>query len=409
MPESDELKIRSCGRRDLDAIEAMLAAEPEPDAAELHQIRRWYGIVKGLSFFPNPFQHLFSSYVAERGDRLCGMIQVSPFNKTHSTWRIDRLLLKGITGESGKITLPTDVGSQLIRHCLQHIWEARTWMMEVEVGDDMLLGLSRQNGFQPLANLTYWAIAPDSLEQLQEEATNLPPPHPVSNAHAGLLHQLDTFSMPPTVRQVFDRHVTDFRSNPVAQVGQGLKHWMDRTEVVQGYIFQPQRKAAIGYFKLNLCKDGSRPHAAELTVHPEYTLLYPEILSQMARAVQVYPSQMLCVTSADYQTEREEYLSKLGATPTERTILLSRSVWHKVRESRMESLQWQEMLQGLQPSQTPIPSRFSFDRWGRQFFYTQTSRSAIRRMPPQTRFRNNSLYYHRPHPPTDDSSHPSNA
>jgi len=366
-PETSELKIRPCVRRDLDAIEGMLEADTSGPSAEWQHLRRWYGLLKGLSLFPNPFQHVFSNYVAEQGDRLRGMIQVSPFNKTRSTWRIDRLLLDNAVGEKGT-TLPTDVGSQLIRYCLQSIWEARTWLMEVEVGDDMLLGLSRQNGFQPLAHLTYWAIAPELLESLAQEEPDLPNLLPVSNADAGLLHQLDTFSMPPTLRQVFDRHVVDFRRGLLTSITGSLRHWSDRTEVVRGYVFQPQRKAAIGYFQLNLCRDGSHPHSADLTVHPEYTWLYAELLRQMARAIQAYPAQSLQLTSADYQTEREEYLDKLGADPTGRALLLSRSVWHKVREARpLEALQIADMLQSLQPSRTPIPSRFSLtDFWQRQ-------------------------------------------
>lgn len=363
-PEIPELKIRPFVRRDLDAIEGMLTSDSPVQSMEWRHLRRWYGLLKGLSLFPNPFQHVFSNYVAEQGDRLRGVIQVSPFNKTRSTWRIDRLLLDSVTGEAGT-SLPTDVGSQLIRYCLQSIWEARMWLMEVDVNDEMLLGLSRQNGFQPLAHLTYWAIAPELLESLAQEEPDLPNLLPVSNADAGLLHQLDTFSMPPTLRQVFDRHIVDFRRNLLTTVAGGLRHWSDHTEVVRGYVFQPQRKAAIGYFHLNLCKDGSQPHSAELTVHPEYTWLYAELLRQMARAIQAYPSQSLRLTSADYQTEREEYLDKLGAAPTERTLLLSRSVWHKVREARpLEALQLADMLQSLQPSRTPIPSRFSLlDSW----------------------------------------------
>jgi hypothetical protein len=60
----------------------------------------------------------------------------------------------------------------------------------------------------------------------------------------------------------------------------------------------------------------------------------------MAQLVQVYPSQILELASADYQSEREEYLEKLGANRLEHTLLMSRSVWHKLRETRpLEGLQ----------------------------------------------------------------------
>jgi hypothetical protein len=140
-----------------------------------------------------------------------------------------------------------------------------------------------------------------------------------------------------------------------------IQHWWLKRGVVSGYVFEPQRKAAIAYFKLILSKDGSRPHQAELTVHPAYTWLYPKLLFQMSRLVQGLPIQSLELVSADYQHEREEYLDQLGAERVEHTLLMSRSVWHKLKETKLERLQLSEMLQGLQPvPRTPIPSRISW-------------------------------------------------
>ncbi len=361
-PESPELTVRPYQLRDFDKFDQLAVPEDEPsDGADpqWRQVRRWYGLVKSLSWFPNPFQHLFCTYVAEEGDRLRGMIQVSPINHTRSTWRIDRLLLRSLDATLPAPSFTSDVGSQLIRYCLQSIWEARTWLIEIDKDDSRLISLSRHNGFQPLGHRTYWAIAPDILEALAAEEPDLPNLLPVSNADAGLIHQLDTFSMPATVRQVFDRHIPDFKTGMMTSFTRGVRHWFDKVESVRGYVFEPQRKAAIGYFQLYLCRDGSQPHTAELTVHPEYTWLYPELICQMSRSAQAYPAQALRVTSTDYQPEREEYLQTLGAERMEHTVLLSRSVWHKVRESRaLEALQL-PVLQGLQPSRKAVPSRFS--------------------------------------------------
>jgi hypothetical protein len=83
----------------------------------------------------------------------------------------------------------------------------------------------------------------------------------------------------------------------------------------------------------------------------------------MARIVQDSPEQSLQLDSADYQPEREEFLEQLGAEQIEHTLLMSRSVWHKLREAKpvsLEGLQWSEVLQGLQRARTPIPSRMSW-------------------------------------------------
>jgi hypothetical protein len=91
--------------------------------------------------------------------------------------------------------------------------------------------------------------------------------------------------------------------------------------------------------------------------------LYPELLAQMARIVQALPEQSLQLASADYQPEREEYLEHMGAERIDHTLLMSRSVWHKLREAKpvsLEGLQLSEVLQGLQRSRTPIPSRITW-------------------------------------------------
>ncbi|MBI4784268.1 MAG: GNAT family N-acetyltransferase [Oscillatoriophycideae cyanobacterium NC_groundwater_1537_Pr4_S-0.65um_50_18] len=372
LPQPSTLTIRPFQHRDLDAVASLAASETAvdssgKDAAELGRkmqtVRHWYGLLKCLSFFPNPLRYFFCTYVAEQISRVCGMIQVAPFNKTRSTWSVKRVTVDTGALSSGTQCLSSDIGSQLLRHCFQAIWEARTWLIEVNVNDNFTLALYRQNGFQTLAHITSWAIAPETLQALAEREPDLPNLLPVSNADAVLLHQLDTVSMPPLIRQVFDRHVIDFKISLVGSIVKSVSRWLSKTDSISGYVFEPQRKAAIGYFDLKVCRDGSCAHKADLTVHPAYTWLYPELLAQMARLVKDLPPQPLHLTSTDYQQEREEFLEQLGATRIEHTLMMSRSVWHKLRESRfvaLEGLQLSEVLQGLQPSRKPVPGRFSF-------------------------------------------------
>lgn len=367
-PQTTIVNIRPIQYRDLEEITRLTGEEIGASAEsgnlvdlgqQLRQLRRWYGVLKCMSWFPNPLRNFFCAYVAEQNNQLRGMIQVSPFNRTRSTWRVDRVMVDE-SAEAG--ALLSDIGSHLLRHCFQAIWEARTWLVEVNVNDKPTLALYRQNGFQTLAHITYWTITSENLQALAEREPDLPNLLPVSNADACLLYQLDTQSMPSFVRQVYDRHVADFKMSLLEGVGNGFSRWFRKTDTVSGYVFEPQRKAAIGYFQLQLCRDGSQPHKAQLTVHPAYTWLYPELLAQMARVTRDLPTQTLQLTSTDYQPEREEYLEQIGATRTEHTLMMSRSVWHKIRESKfsLEALQLAEVLQGLQPTRKPVPGRFSF-------------------------------------------------
>ncbi|MCU0548494.1 MAG: GNAT family N-acetyltransferase [Leptolyngbya sp. Prado105] len=371
-PQTPSVFIRPVQYRDLDAIDRLTQQSPEielPHCSTVREkavsLRNWYGILKVLSLFPNPFQSLSCVHVAELNQKIQGMIQVSPFNRTGSTWRVDRVvvtpaIVKSENAEAQVLT-KVDVGSLLIRFCLERIWQARTWVLEIDVNDKSALDLYRHNGFQPLANMTYWAISSEQLSALAEREPDLPNLLPVSNADAQLLYQLDTMAMPPLVRQVFDRHIQDFKTSVFGSLVEWAKQILTRSEVVSGYVFEPQRKAAIGYFQLRLCKDGSQPHTAQLTVNPAYTWLYPELMAQMARIMQDLPPQTLQIASPDYQPEREEYLDSMGADRIGHTLLMSRSVWHKVRETKSiaEGLQLAEVLQGLQPARKPVPGRIS--------------------------------------------------
>lgn len=366
IPRNLSVVIRPVQHRDLDGLERLSQesfAEHTPKEAsfainQMQWLRRWYGFLKFLSLFPNPLKYRLCAYVAEQGRTLLGMIQVSPFNRTRSTWRVERVMLDRTADKQG-------IGSQLLRYCFESILEARTWILEVNINDKEALALYRQNGFQRLAEMTYWEIAPELLEELASSEPDLPNLLPVSNADAQLLYQLDTASMPPLVRQVFDRQTQDFKTSLFAALIDAVKQWVSKTEVVTGYLFEPQRKAAIGYFQLSLDRKGQQPHVATLTVHPAYTWLYPELLSQLARIAQDVPKQPLQLVSADYQPEGEEYLEQIGAHRREHTLIMSRSVWHKVRESKfvsLEGIQLPEVLQGLQPARKPIPGGMSWEQ-----------------------------------------------
>jgi hypothetical protein len=364
--------IRPVQYRDLEDIEALTLDDFDEDIdrraqnfrTQVQQVRPWFRLFKMLSLFPNPLQHRFHVYVAEaiagEATKIKGAIQVSPFNSSRSTWRVEQVRVNS----EESVSEPKGIGAQLLRYCLETVWEARTWVLEVNINQKDSLALFRQHGFQPLAELTYWSLPPQLLQELAKQEPDLPNLLPVSNADAQLLYQLDCVSMPPLLRQVFDRHIQDFKTNLLDGLIHRCQSWYGGSLVSRGYVFEPQRKAAIGYFELILSNQDDQPHQARLTVHPAYTWLYPKLLIQMARITRKYPHKSLELISADYQHERREYLEQLGAVRSSHTLLMSRSVWHKIRETKPESSALAEMLQGLQPvPRTPIPSRMSWLKW----------------------------------------------
>ncbi|WP_264327112.1 GNAT family N-acetyltransferase [Romeriopsis navalis] len=370
-----KIQIRPLHYGDLESIMRLCAEQgPEHRTCSMVQgeqlmLSPWR---KLLGWLPLPWRKKISYYVADSGARVHGVIRVSPFNRSQTTWRIDQIAAEStLCGRDGAdaanvteatLVSASDVGSELMRYCLEKIWQARTWVLELDVSDRDALALYRQNGFQLLAQMTYWSLAVEQLQELAIREPDLPNLRSVSNADAPLLYQLDNMALPPLVRQVFDRHPQDFKTNLLESLVSLVQQWMSNTETVSGYVFEPQRQVAIGYFQLHLCRDGSQAHQAHLTVHPAYTWLYPELMVQMARITQDVPAQSLQIVSADYHPEREEYLQQIGAQPIAHTMMMSRSVWHKLREAQpatLETLQLTDMLQGLQPAQRPVPGRIS--------------------------------------------------
>ncbi|OUC16318.1 MAG: GNAT family N-acetyltransferase [Alkalinema sp. CACIAM 70d] len=394
--QTPNLSIRPLHYRDVDTVDRLMQEHDELDPAasmvrgQTISLSRWYGLLKFLSWFPNPLRHALSAYVAEVEQRVKGIIKVSPFNHAGTTWRVDRVAMESTivqsadrsssetvnqkaeetstvspTVSSSAVLTRNEVGSLLLRYCFETILQARTWILELDVNDELGLSLYRHNGFQPVAQVTYWQISATQLQELAEREPDLPNLLPVSNADAHLLYQLDNMAMPPLVRQVFDRHPQDFKTSLLGSLVRLIQQWVTNTEAISGYVFEPQRKVAIAYFQLQLCRDGSRSHTAQLTVHPAYTWLYPEVMAQMARIVQEVPSQNLEILSADYHPEREAYLERIGAERIAHTLLMSRSVWHKLRETRqapaLEGLQLADVIPGLQPVRKPVPGRITIE------------------------------------------------
>ncbi|MEI6063215.1 MAG: GNAT family N-acetyltransferase [Pseudanabaena sp. ELA748] len=327
----------------------------------LHQLASW---------LPAPVQTLLKpyvrAYVSEYNGVIQGFIRVSPFNNNSSTWQIDRVVVLP-EAQNGQ----QNVGTQLIRYCLESCLEARTWVLQVDINQKDMIGLYRQNGFQPLAQFTDWEIDALGLRELSQQSADLPNLMPVSNADASLLYQLDTAAMPPHIRQVYDLNIEDFRAKTIDKLVNHSSLLINHLQDVSGYVYEPQRKAAIGYFYLLLQRptvnqsDEKLIHHCQLTVHPAYTWLYPELTSQIARIVSKQTSEELSdnvslqLSSADYQPEREDYLEGIHAQRQGHSLLMARSVWHKIRETKpvLDGLQLSRMLSGLQPTQKPIPGR----------------------------------------------------
>ncbi|MEM9137027.1 MAG: GNAT family N-acetyltransferase [Cyanobacteria bacterium P01_F01_bin.42] len=357
--QQSELLIRAVQYRDFEAAQSLLG---DVDIGiEYSTLLSVPGQTQSLRQSPAERLRLLAlrstvkNYVAIRQSEVLGVIQVSPCNRAQTTWKINAIAVR--PGHSF-----VDIGSALLRYCLQSVYEAHTWLVELDVNRNDLIGIYRSSGFQPIAHATHWSIEPANLAGLAQQSSSLSPLIAINNADAALLYQLDTVAMPPFVRQVLDRRVQDFTKDMATRAWSRINQALASQKTFNGYIFEPQRKVAIGCFELCLCRNSSAPHIGQMTVHPAYTWLYPKLLSHMAELTQTVPAASLYLTSADYQSEREDYLSEIQVDRVGHSLMMSRSVWHKLREMprrhALETSPLAEVLQGLQPKQTPIPGRF---------------------------------------------------
>ncbi|AGY56616.1 GNAT family N-acetyltransferase [Gloeobacter kilaueensis] len=353
--------IRPVQYRDLDSVRKLydetaecLSFVDQGMLQPLRGIHRLYGPVKLLGLFHNPMQHVFCLHVAQLDGQVVGLVQVRPRNAERTAWQVEHIAVVGEMRGQG-------VGTQLLSHIFEYYRrEARNWMVEVNIHNRSALALYRQNGFQSLAQLCYWQLSPAILAELA--GCEKPPLNffkPVSNADAALMCQLESATMPPIVRHLYDRHPSDFHRSLVTRSFEAVVGSFTQTARVAQFVFESQRKAAIGSFELTLSTTGLQPHRANLLVHPAYTWLYPQLAIQIATIAQHYPAQALHVVSTDYQPEREEFLRSIGAEEVERKLLMSRSMWRKQRESRnlLEGLQLSEMLPGFSLGK-PMPEPF---------------------------------------------------
>jgi hypothetical protein len=135
--DTNNLQLRPLYPRDVDTVgdwngHSIVITDPSAEILNDHTHRfihhplaSWWQRVATLAL---PNRPRWSGFVAVLNDDVCGVIEVSPFNRTRSTWRVDRLAVS-TPACPPSMKCPLDcVGSQLLRQFFQTICEARMWL-----------------------------------------------------------------------------------------------------------------------------------------------------------------------------------------------------------------------------------------------------------------------------------------
>ena len=125
--------VRPLQYRDIDAIASLCQQATIPDPAVkaqidrlFQQMNRWYAPFQFLNIIPTPNLTDRALLVAECDKQVRGVISVSPFNRTRSTWHVEWVSVDRQATTPEQVAGRNDIGSQLLRYCFEHIVEAST-------------------------------------------------------------------------------------------------------------------------------------------------------------------------------------------------------------------------------------------------------------------------------------------
>ncbi len=102
VPAKDtQVIIRPVQYRDLETVERLYVEDFDSDNIrssidserpfKVLSLRPWNSLTRVFGLLLKPLKNSSCTYLAEQASTICGVIRVSPFNRTRSTWRVDRV------------------------------------------------------------------------------------------------------------------------------------------------------------------------------------------------------------------------------------------------------------------------------------------------------------------------------
>ena len=173
----------------------------------INKISSYYPLVKALSLFPNPYQHVFTVHVAEEEGKIAGLCQMSPRNHNQTRWHIDNIAVH-----------PDFRGRGMALNLLNAVFDyynqrgAMRFTLEVDTTNAPAIKLYEKLGFRRYSTLYYSKMPPKRLAKYRDsESVSVPEGfRPRRAEDSAALLELHQESVPPHIRVVEDRHSADF-------------------------------------------------------------------------------------------------------------------------------------------------------------------------------------------------------
>lgn len=268
------MKTRLARKRDLEGIKQIfeLAFTEEYQRREVDIVRRIskiesvYPLVRLLSLFPNPYQHVFTVHVAEQDQRIGAMAQMSPRNQQQTRWHVDNIAVH-----------PDFRGQGMAQKLLLDVFEyyaargAQRFTLEVDTENAPAIKLYEKLGFRRFSTLYYHKLTAKKLAHYRDlDSLTLPPG--LRERRAGdtqAIWELYQNAIPPYIRVVEDRQPSDFALTPMQQGAEWLKKSLKRSEALHWVVEDPQRKCLAASLDL-YAQLRTLPHVVQLTLNPGY-------------------------------------------------------------------------------------------------------------------------------------------
>ena len=270
------MKTRLARKKDFEGIKKIFEvsfteeyARREVDIVRrIEKIESMYPLVKLLSWFPNPYQHVFTVHVSEDDSgEISGMAQMSPRNHAQNRWHVDNIAVH-----------PDFRGKGVARNLLNDVFQyyndrgALRFTLEVDTQNTAAIKLYEKLGFRRYSTLYYYKLSAKRLTQFKDLAEISHPEglrERVSGDTEGIW-ELYQEAIPPYIRVVEDRNPSDFSLGPMQQGTEWLKKSLKRSQAIHWVLYDKQRDCIVAHMDI-YAQLRDLPHVIQLTLNTGYS------------------------------------------------------------------------------------------------------------------------------------------
>lgn len=327
------MKIRPARKRDIEGIKQIfeLAFREEYQRREvdivhrINRIKSLYPVVKVLSLFPNPYQHVFTVHVLEEDGRIAAMAQVSPRNQNQTRWHIDNIAVH-----------PDFRGQGLAQAILNGVFDyyisrgALRFTLEVDVSNTAAIKLYEKLGFRRYSTLTYSKLMPKRLARYRELDTLEIPEglRPRRSEDTQALWELYQAAIPPYIRVVEERNPCDLALNPLQMGAEWLKKSMKRSQAIH-LVVEDHHKHLVASLDI-FAQLRALPHVIQMTVHPGHGQLAEPLLRYALYQLATIAINPVLIGCYECQRAKQDAIDALGFKKLTADFLMVRDTLHKL-------------------------------------------------------------------------------